>query len=68
MLVDENLVPHYGTHAGGIAYHDGLLHVADSKSGQEVKVYNKVRVFNVTDIRKLDHDYKVFNYEYILIE
>ena len=70
LLVDDKKQPFYQTglkeekgtmHAGGIAYIDGMLHVADSRAG-----YKVIRVFDMNKIQKIDP--KILKYDHILIE
>ena len=70
LLVDKNHKPFYdkgldgekGTmHAGGIAYVNGKLHVADSRAAHRV-----IRVFDLNKIEKVDP--VILKYSHVLVE
>ncbi|MGB0864324.1 MAG: hypothetical protein ACPG19_12375 [Saprospiraceae bacterium] len=66
LLVDKNLKPFKGTHAGGLAVVGDKLHVADSRGSKGKPLadgsYDKILVFDLTKIEKLKTAVKKYKY------
>jgi hypothetical protein len=66
LLVDENLKPFAGCHAGGLAVVGDKLHVADSRGSSANPLadgsYDKVLVFDLTKIEKISSPVKKYSY------
>ena len=71
LLVDENLKPFAGCHAGGLAVVGDKLHVADSRGSSANPLadgsYDKVLVFDLTKIEKISSPVKNLSFTKLAI-